>query len=196
MTRKESIVEAATRLFAARGFDATSTAEVAKVAGVSEGTIFHHFKTKDGVLFHVFGEMMSLYLEGVRSETQESTNGLDTVERIIRFHFGFIAKYSKESLVIFRDLPSHFLEPGSPNRQMVRDQVAQVFKLLTQAIERGKMDGSIRDVSSEKTAFMVRGLLTGLTRQRLFGPIDIPDLCEDAVEFCRRSLSSITRKLL
>lgn len=96
MNRKEAILKAAAELFAARGFDATPTAEVAKAAGVAEGTIFHHFKTKDG---------------------------------------------------------------------------------------------SIRDVEVDKTAFILRGLLIGLTRQRLLGPIDLPDLSEEAVDFCHQSLA-------
>ena len=45
MTEKqESILQAALKLFATEGYASTSTNKVAKVAGVSEGLIFHHFK--------------------------------------------------------------------------------------------------------------------------------------------------------
>ncbi|WP_304233218.1 TetR/AcrR family transcriptional regulator [Jiulongibacter sediminis] len=51
MTEKqENILEAALRLFASEGYNATSTKKVAIEAGVSEGLIFRHFGNKEGLL--------------------------------------------------------------------------------------------------------------------------------------------------
>jgi AcrR family transcriptional regulator len=47
---------AARRLFAERGYAATTTADVAARAGVSEGILFHHFGSKEGLLAAVAGE--------------------------------------------------------------------------------------------------------------------------------------------
>ncbi len=189
MNRKEAILKAAAELFAARGFDATPTAEVAKAAGVAEGTIFHHFKTKDGLLIHIFEELMSSYLKEAHVQIDEADTGMDAVERFIRFHFRFISEFAKESLVISRDIPAHFFKPDFPHRKLVDNHVSQIVRLLEASIERGQKDGSIRDVVVDKTAFILRGLLIGLTRQRLLGPIDLPDLSEEAVDFCHQSLA-------
>ncbi|HME68623.1 MAG TPA: TetR/AcrR family transcriptional regulator [Myxococcota bacterium] len=48
--KRARIMGAARRLFAERGFGATSTAAVASHAGVSEGIVFHHFGSKAGLL--------------------------------------------------------------------------------------------------------------------------------------------------
>lgn len=48
--KKENILKAALHLFAKGGYAATSTAKVAKEAGVSEGLIFRHFENKEGLL--------------------------------------------------------------------------------------------------------------------------------------------------
>lgn len=51
MTEKqEQILKTALQLFAEKGYDGTSTAKVAKAAGVSEGLIFRHFTNKEGLL--------------------------------------------------------------------------------------------------------------------------------------------------
>lgn len=192
MNRKESILDAATQLFATKGFEATPTAEVAKIAGVSEGTIFHHFKTKDGVLIHIIRRMMNLYYKDIRAQAEKASTGMEAVEQMIRTHFRFINEHSQEFLVIFRDLPAHFLKPDLPHRKVVQDHVSRVFRLLTETIERGQSDGSIRTVSAEETAFILRGLLIGLTRQRLLGLLDVPDLTEEAVAFCHRSIASVS----
>jgi AcrR family transcriptional regulator len=49
-TRREQILETALKLFAERGFDATSTRQIAKRAGIAEGLIFHYFPTKASLL--------------------------------------------------------------------------------------------------------------------------------------------------
>lgn len=48
--KKEQILNAALELFANQGYAATSTSRIAKFAGVSEGLIFRHFESKEGLL--------------------------------------------------------------------------------------------------------------------------------------------------
>lgn len=188
--RKKAILNAAARLFAERGFEATSTAEVAKAAGVSEGTIFHHFTTKDGVLIHLFQELTALYLEGVRQEAREATSGLDAIERMMRFHFRFVDEHSLEALVIFRDIPVHLRTSDSPQRSFMVGYVLQLFHLFEECLERGRLDGSVREIPAQETAFILRAMLVGLTRQKLFGVHPVPDLSEEVILFCRRSLAT------
>jgi len=49
------IVEAAIEIFSEKGFAATSTSEIAQKAGVAEGTIFRHYKTKKDLLLSIAG---------------------------------------------------------------------------------------------------------------------------------------------
>jgi AcrR family transcriptional regulator len=50
---EERILNAAQRLFARRGFERTTTRELARAAGVAEGTLFRHFETKKAILVAV-----------------------------------------------------------------------------------------------------------------------------------------------
>lgn len=54
--KKEKILNAALELFAKEGYKPTSTSKVAKLAGVSEGLIFRHFKNKEGLLNAILQE--------------------------------------------------------------------------------------------------------------------------------------------
>ena len=70
MTRREQILEAALDLFATKGFDGTSTKEIAEAAGVAEGLIFHHFNSKLALLGAVFETHHSYFsdLQALMSE--------------------------------------------------------------------------------------------------------------------------------
>jgi AcrR family transcriptional regulator len=61
--RREQIIETALRLFAAQGFDATSTRQIAKEVGIAEGLIFHYFPTKGRLLTAILEDR----LEGRRA---------------------------------------------------------------------------------------------------------------------------------
>ncbi|MCF6508590.1 TetR family transcriptional regulator [Blastococcus sp. MG754426] len=60
------IVDAATELFDARGFDAVSVVEIAQRAGVVEKTVFNHFPVKEGLVFDADPPMRAALLAAVR----------------------------------------------------------------------------------------------------------------------------------
>jgi len=53
------ILEAAIEIFSEKGFAATSTSEIAQKAGVAEGTIFRHYKTKKDLLLSIAGPIVA-----------------------------------------------------------------------------------------------------------------------------------------
>lgn len=55
---RQLILDAAERLFAAQGFDATATAAIAEGAGVPKGLVFYYFPTKDSILSVLMDERM------------------------------------------------------------------------------------------------------------------------------------------
>lgn len=56
--KQMKILEAATEIFAEKGYAATSTSEIAQKAGVAEGTIFRHYKTKKDLLLSIAGPIV------------------------------------------------------------------------------------------------------------------------------------------
>ncbi|MNI29844.1 Fatty acid metabolism regulator protein [compost metagenome] len=60
MTEKQlKIVQAAIEIFSEKGYAASSTSEIAQKAGVAEGTIFRHYKTKKELLLSIVAPIMS-----------------------------------------------------------------------------------------------------------------------------------------
>jgi AcrR family transcriptional regulator len=189
MNRKEAILEAAIHLFAERGFSATPTSAVAKRAGVAEGLIFHHFKNKEGIFIHILKEMIDTYIDGVQVITKKAKTGLEAIESVITFHFRFSEERSREFLVIIRDFPFSLMEPGMPAREMIASRSARTLDIMSKCIERGQRDGSIRELSPEKTASIIRGMLNGISRLQMLGPLPMPELASDVLNFCRHGLA-------
>ncbi|MFC0523559.1 TetR/AcrR family transcriptional regulator [Pontibacillus salicampi] len=56
--KQAQILQAAVEMFAEKGYASTSTSEIAKRAGVAEGTIFRHYKTKKELLYSIVSPMI------------------------------------------------------------------------------------------------------------------------------------------
>ncbi|WP_420320798.1 TetR/AcrR family transcriptional regulator [Flagellimonas sp.] len=54
MDKKTQIIEIATKLFSQKGFENTPISEVCEACDISKGLVFHHFKSKDGLLREIF----------------------------------------------------------------------------------------------------------------------------------------------
>ena len=83
--KRTALVDAARALFSEQGFDATSTLQIARRAGVSEGTLFHHFGSKRALLDCVAEAFIDA---GVAATTTGEIETL-TQEHIVRSAFDF-----------------------------------------------------------------------------------------------------------
>lgn len=189
MDKRTAILEAAARLFAEKGFNETSAAEVAVAAGVAQGTIFYHFQTKEGILLAVYQAMSDAYTAGLKAALGQAGTGLERLERGIRFHLDFAREESTTFMVVLRDLPSQLGDPDNPVRSEIRKRIGRILALFQEAIEAGMADGSLHPPATPaQAAILLRGLLYGLTRHQLIGPVDIPELDDQIVAFCRQAL--------
>src|SRR5574341_21034 len=79
---RQLIFETASRLFAERGFDAVTVAEVARAADVSEMTVFNHFPTKEDLCFAGMEFFEERLLDAVRGRA-EGVSALEAFRRLV-----------------------------------------------------------------------------------------------------------------
>src|SRR5215204_7132953 len=60
--KREAILRAATAVFAEKGFFNSKVADIAKAAGVADGTVYLYFKNKDDVLHSIFDRAMDEFI--------------------------------------------------------------------------------------------------------------------------------------
>jgi AcrR family transcriptional regulator len=123
---RQLIFEAASRLFAERGFDAVTVADVARAADVSGVTVFNYFPTKEDLFFggmEVFEEQL---LEAVRGR-EAGASALDAFRRLLMNSFSRLAD-EENGAVIARAATLIQASPALQARE--RDVVARYTKLL------------------------------------------------------------------
>ena len=91
-TTRNSIIEKADTLFYESGFEATSFADIAAAVGISRGNFYHHFKTKDEILYAVITHRMERTRHMLET-WQEASQG--PRDRIVSFISIAIANQTK-----------------------------------------------------------------------------------------------------
>jgi len=153
ITNKQ-ILEAAREVFLAEGFGA-STIEIARRAGVSEGSIFKRFSTKDELFFAAMGEVS--IPQWIRSLEALSGQG-DIRENLVAISFRII-EFLREVLPRLIVLHSKGMLP--PDRSSLGESpLAQILRALTAFFEEEASLGRIRTCNPEIPARILLGALT------------------------------------
>ncbi|HSN82339.1 MAG TPA: TetR/AcrR family transcriptional regulator [Polyangiales bacterium] len=88
--KRERILKAAVKVFAKNGFYATRVSEIAKAAGVADGTIYLYFENKDDVLITIFEEGIQQLLAILRDVAASDEPFDRRVSRIIELQLGLL----------------------------------------------------------------------------------------------------------
>jgi len=144
--KKRQIVEAAIVCFAERGFEATSTAEIAARAGVAEATIFRHFNSKKELLVRlirpVTGRLLVPAALDELKEFQAEAGGdfRRLAKAVMRSRIAFADRYAPLLRIVIQELP---FQPEL--RELLFTQsLADGFAALTRAMQGLVEAGEIR----------------------------------------------------
>ncbi|MFT8321400.1 MAG: TetR/AcrR family transcriptional regulator [Bacillus sp. (in: firmicutes)] len=148
--KQKKIVTAAIEAFSEKGFAATSTNEIAKKAGVAEGTIFRHYKTKKDLLLALVTPVLStfiapLVIKDFDKVLHASHSSFEELLRaIVKNRLAFLQKNYTLLKILLQEIPFH-----DDLRETFKEQIAvKVFSRLQELVEAFQKKGEIIDIPS------------------------------------------------
>jgi TetR/AcrR family fatty acid metabolism transcriptional regulator len=167
--KRERILDAAVRVFAKKGFHATRVSEVAKAAGVADGTIYLYFKSKDELLVSLFEDRVEKLLEFLETELPRAEGAPAKLRRVIEIQLGLLdgeRDLAEVVTVILRQSTKLMKEYAAPKFTAYLDAIGRV-------VAEGQAAGEIRaDVSPHLTARAIFGALDGIAMTWALGKAD------------------------
>jgi len=138
--KREAILRAATAVFAEKGFFNAKVADIAKAAGVADGTVYLYFKNKDDVLHSLFDRAMDEFIGEGRRELAVIDKPEDKLRRIAELHL--------ERLGADRDLAIVFQVELRGSTKFMQEFSAAGFSeyldIIRATIEEGQTTGAFR----------------------------------------------------
>jgi TetR/AcrR family fatty acid metabolism transcriptional regulator len=151
------ILEAAVTVFAGAGFHESTISQIARAAGVADGTIYLYFKNKDDILVHFFNYKTRQVFARFREEVDHAQSAVEKLRNLIRRH---LEEFQKDRhMAVLYQAETHRINRLA--EKQIREMHKMYLDLIAEIVEQGQVEGAIR-----------RDLYVGLVKRYIIGGVD------------------------
>jgi AcrR family transcriptional regulator len=148
---RKQIIDAASTLYAKKGFNATSIQEISEAAGVSLPVTYHYVKKKSEIMRMIMEDVLNTF----RDNLLDMIRGIDDPEEKLsiaaRLYFRVVDQQREKALLIYQK--SNSLDRASKARVMELE--IEVINVFSQMIDEGITQGVFRKVDVDLMAYNV-----------------------------------------
>ncbi len=165
--KREAILRAATHVFARNGYFNAKVADVARVAGVADGTVYLYFKSKEEILRSIFERSVGEAIADARAQLETLTDARAKLRRIARLHLERLGADRDLAIVFQVELrgTTKFMEEFSAAG------FAEYLRLIRETLEAGQRAGVFRpELNAKIVAKMLFGALDEMATNWILSP--------------------------
>lgn len=173
--RRKHLVETSIRLFTEGSYRGTTTAEIARAAGVSEPILYRHFASKRDLYLAALEHVWAKTREAWERKLDEASDACDAVEAIGKGHVSVRSPKLQLAELWVQALGEASEDPEL--KRHLRRHMREVHDFVANLIRRGQTQGAIaaeRDADSEAWIMLAGGIL-GMVGRRV-GLLDDKEL--------------------
>ena len=188
MNKKTIIFRTGIRLFAAQGYEATTTLQVAREVGVTEPAVFYHVKSKNAFFSTILEEASTVYFNRIDALDLSAPTAFESLESLIRMHFAVVADEPELMRILLRTCPARLEDPDSTCTRVYREARFRLKAILRKIFEKGMASGEFVAVDVNSTTDMIIAMLNGLMRQHIAGVDGLKGVEAATIAFCRNAM--------
>jgi len=151
------ILEAAIKVFAEQGFHQATISQIAREAGVADGTIYLYFKNKEDIMVNFFGYKTRQVFGRFREEVDKADNARDKLRLLIKRHLEEFQR-DRNMAVLYQTETHRF---SRMCEEQIREMSKMYLDLVSEIVENGQDEGLMR-----------KDLYMGLVKRFIIGAID------------------------
>ncbi len=157
-TKKEVIIEKASRLFREKGFGAASMRDLAEHVGVEAASLYNHIRSKNEILEAICFSVANRFNTNMEAIESSSSSSIQKVETLLRFHIGQMVNNYEEVYVSDREW-KHLEDPYLSNFQ---NQRRSYRKRFTAIIEEGIQRKEIKKIDASTAVLIMLHAISGI----------------------------------
>ncbi len=138
--RRSEVVRVAARVFAERGYHATTMQDLAEATGLAAGGLYHYIGSKERLLIAICDDLMQPLLDAADDVLDGAESGADALRALLRLWVAHVVEHREHMLVFGQE--RHVIEREPRWREVVRARRA-FERLLDEVLARGEADGSL-----------------------------------------------------
>jgi AcrR family transcriptional regulator len=189
-TGREAILASATRLFAERGYEATSVQEVAAGVGVTKQAVLHHFSSKEELRRAVLDGLLGHWNETLPRLLQAATGSGDRFDAVFGELWRFFLEDTDRARIFVREMLDRPEEMRRLLRGPVRPWLTMVASYIRAGCEAGRHHGDV-DPEAYVVATLLMVISTAASRAVMGAALEGDEMGRLEREVCRAARSAL-----
>jgi AcrR family transcriptional regulator len=137
--RRREILDAAALVFYEKGYDASSTQDIADAVGILKGSLYYYVESKEQFLFEIIKEAHDLGLEILHKVAEAEGDVIDRLIQLVRLHVEYFAANRIKVSVFFREFRAL-----APQRRRDINELGHMYRDCVESlVKEGQADGTI-----------------------------------------------------
>lgn len=163
---KRKIFEASMKLFAEKGYDATSIEEITATVGVAKGTLYYHFSSKEEIFNFLVEEGVKLLKNSIAIKTSKLNKSIDKIRAIVLIELKILVKYEDFMAIVL----SQIWGIGNRN-QICKKYVFEYITMIEEIVKEGMeneeiVEGDSNIIASGIFGFVCSSLIYKMRRDK------------------------------
>ncbi len=156
---RRDILRTAARLFQERGYDATSMQDVASALDLSKAALYHHFESKDEILYQIMSYGMDIFEERVLRVVRQIADPEERLRACIRLHIQLVLRgRDREITVILHENRALPAEPGKRINARKKAYIVYLEALIAE-VQKRHLPAPAPAVDPRVAAFALLGMI-------------------------------------
>ncbi len=177
------------KVFAKQGFFQTTVSQIAKEAGVADGTIYLYFKNKDDILVQFFSYKTKQVFGMFGKEVDKADNAIDKLRNLTHRHLEEFQR-DRDMAIVYQTLTHH-------NNRIIEDKINEITKMyldiVAEIVEQGQEEGTMRrDLYLSLVKRFVLGSLNEVINTWLYsgGNYDLVSMADPLIDLFIRGIGN------
>lgn len=138
---RQSLLDAALNAFNQGGYEATTVAAICQSSGVSNGSFFHHFGSKEGLAGAIFLAALGSYHTALTAELSHDPTAPDGIVRLIAAHLHWVGGHRAQARFMFEQTRPEWLVPIQAEQKAENTRFATAIEAWRQPlIKKGELE--------------------------------------------------------
>ena len=192
MSKKESIIRAATILFCKKGFENTRMSEISRITGAAEGTIFYHYKNKEDLFLAVLEQFRQDIMNEFDHYLAEMRfrSGMQMLEGCLSFYLSLAETMEDRFLLLHRRDAYELARVNGACKEHLEAVYNGLVNIFEMAVAKGQVDGSMSTMDPRKVALIIFSMVDGLARFNTYELYNAGSLYYELITVCRRMVGN------
>ena len=170
---KRKIFETSMKLFAEKGYDATSIEDITETVGVAKGTLYYHFTSKEEIFDFLVEEGIKLLQKSVDIKIAKYSNYIDKIKAIILIQIKIVNKYENLINIILTQLWGKE-KRNQKCQKLIYDYIDKIEDIVKIGISKGQIKGDDAKIIATEIYGLICSTLVYKMRER--EKFDISDM--------------------